>query len=270
MSLPFSIKTQQLDLVCDQAGFSVERPRHVDILKNISFSASQGEFVGVIGPNGSGKSTLLRNIGGLLQPTTGQVTLNSQNVKRIGARGMARLSSFMQQNTALPFAFSALDIVRLGRHPYHTPFSPLSAEDEKLVRQCMAAAGCLELSDHLVNTLSGGERQRVMLARILAQDTPLLLLDEPTASLDIHHANEIFRLTRELADRGKLVIAAMHDLRAAAKYCSRLLLVFEGSVVADGDPEEVLHEGHVTYAFGIQAKTFRNPIGQWDFYVDDI
>lgn len=264
------LNTSPVELVCQGLGFKAGQPAPREILRNVSFRAGSGEFIGIVGPNGAGKSTLLRNLGGLLAPTAGGVSLNGREIRDYKPRDLATLSAYMHQDTVMPFAFLARDVVMLGRHPYSSPLAAFSTEDETYVRQCMLAADCLEEADKLVTTLSGGERQRVMLARALAQDTPLLLLDEPTASLDIRHAGEIFLLARELAEAGKLVIAVMHDLRAAAKYCSRLFLIHEGQLVANGDPEEVLHEGHITYAFDIHARTFRNPAGQWDFYIDDI
>ncbi|HAL74470.1 MAG TPA: ABC transporter ATP-binding protein [Clostridiales bacterium] len=264
------LNTAPVELICDNLGFQAGQPSPRNILRNVSFSARSGEFIGIVGPNGAGKSTLLRNLGGLLRPTAGHAMLNGRDIREYRPRELATFSAYMHQDTVMPFAFLARDVVMLGRHPYSSPLASFSAEDEAYVKKCMLAADCLDQADKLVTTLSGGERQRVMLARVLAQDTPLLLLDEPTASLDIRHAGEIFLLARELAEAGKLIITAMHDLRAAAKYCSRLFLVHEGQLVADGDPEEVLHEGHITYAFEIPAKTFRNPAGQWDFYIDDL
>ena len=264
------LNTTPVELICRDLGFRAGQPSPRDILRKISFSAKSGEFIGIVGPNGAGKSTLLRNLGGLLRPTEGHAALNGKDIRETRPRDLAKMSAYMHQDTVMPFAFLSRDVVMLGRHPYSSPLAAFSADDEKYARQCMIAADCLEQADKLVTTLSGGERQRVMLARVLAQDTPLLLLDEPTASLDIRHSGEIFLLARELAEAGKLIIAAMHDLRAAAKYCSRLFLIHEGQLVADGDPEEVLHEGHITYAFEIPAKTFRNPAGQWDFYIDDL
>jgi iron complex transport system ATP-binding protein len=176
----------------------------------------------------------------------------------------------MHQDTVMPFDFPSREVVLMGRHPYSSSLAAYSAEDYRIVERCLAVAGCLEEADKRVTALSGGERQRVMFARILAQDTPILLLDEPTSSLDIRHANQLFLNVRRLAAAGKLVIAVMHDLRAAAKYCNRLFLIHQGRLVAAGEPEDVLHEGHISYAFGIRAHTFRNPVGHWDYAVDDL
>ena len=264
------LNTTPVSLACKDLGYQVGRECKKTILDKVSFSAHSGEFIGIVGPNGAGKTTLLRALGGLIAPTAGQALIDGRAVQQIHPRELARICSYMHQDTVLPFAFPVRDVVMMGRHPYHSSFAAETPQDIAYVKSCMVAAGCDDDADKLVTVLSGGERQRVMLARILAQDTPLLLLDEPTSSLDIHHANETFLLTRELAEAGKLVVAVMHDLRSAAKYCHRLFLIYQGQLVADGEPEDVLHEGHISYAFGIRANTFKNPLGQWDYYVDDL
>lgn len=270
MSMQMSLNTKPVQLACRELSYKVGPEKELTILNNISFSAQSGEFIGIVGPNGAGKSTLLRQLGGLLRPTAGQVLLNGRPLHAIRTREMAKSCATMHQDTIMPFAFPVRDVVMMGRHPYRSSLAAYSAKDEIYVQQCMEAAGCLAEADKLVTELSGGERQRVMFARILAQDTPLLLLDEPTSSLDIRHAGEVLLVARQLADAGKLVIAVMHDLRAAAKYCSRLLLIHQGQLVAEGDPIDVLHEGHISFAYNIQATTFQNPAGQWDYYVDDL
>ena len=265
-----SLNTSLSHLECRSLGYQVGREKKLTILEKISFEADNSAFIGIVGPNGAGKSTLLRQLGGLIRPTSGQVLLNKSDVRSIKPREYARLCSTMHQDTIMPFDFPVRDVVMMGRHPYSSSLTSFSAQDEKYVDTCMDLAGCSEHADKLVTTLSGGERQRVMFARVLAQDTPMILLDEPTSSLDIHYANEVFLTLRELAQAGKLVIAVMHDLRAAAKYCNRLLLIYEGQLVADGEPEDVLHEGHISYAYGIRARTFRTPWGNWDYDVDDL
>lgn len=265
-----SLNTAPVTLDCREVSYRVGRERPLTILDKISFSACSGEFIGVVGPNGAGKSTLLRQLGGLLRPVSGQVLLNGRPLQQIRPRELARQCAYMHQDTVMPFAFPVREVVLMGRHPYSSSFETYSRQDEDYVDKCLEIAECSNLADKLVTELSGGERQRVMFARILAQNTPLLLLDEPTSSLDIRHAHEIFLLVRQLASAGKLVIAVMHDLRLAAKYCSRLFLIYQGQLVASGDPADVLHEGHISYAFEIRASTFTNPAGQWDYYVDDL
>ena len=270
MIFRLKLNTEPIDLVCQALGYEVGNAPRLKILEDVCFSAKSGEFIGLVGPNGAGKSTLLRQLGGLLRPTAGESRLNGRPVHQIRPQEMARLSTFMHQDTLVPFAFPVRDVVLMGRHPYHSGLSAYTAADEAYVDDCLEAASCQDIADKLITELSAGERQRAMVARALAQDTPLLLLDEPTSSLDIRYANEVYLLARYLASAGKLVIMVMHDLRAAAKYCSRLLLAYKGKLVADGDPEDVLHEGHITYAYDIRATTFQNPAGHWDFFVDDL
>lgn len=263
------LNTQPVHLESLELGYTVGRDNPLTILNSVSFTADSGSFIGIVGPNGAGKTTLLRQLGGLIRPTDGYVLMNGRRVDHYMPREYARLCSYMHQDTVVPFDFPVRDIVMMGRHPYATALAAFSEADQAYTELCMEAAGCLPDADKRVTALSGGERQRVMFARALAQDTPMLLLDEPTSSLDIRHANEVFHVIRHLAAAGKLVIAVMHDLRAAAKYCSRLFLMVHGQLVAAGDPEDVLHEGHISYAFGIRAKTFTTPMGNWDFDVDD-
>jgi iron complex transport system ATP-binding protein len=270
MIFRLKLNTQPVSLECKDLCYQAGSEKKQVILENISFSAKSGEFIGIVGPNGAGKSTLLRQIGGFLKPASGEVSINSRAVPQIPPKEMAHLCTYMHQDTAMPFAFPVRDVVMMGRHPYSSGLSAYSAADAAYVEDCLNAADCQEIAGKLITELSAGERQRVMFARALAQDTPMLLLDEPAASLDIRYANEVHLLARHLAEAGKLVLMVMHDLRAAAKYCSRLSLIYQGKLVADGDPEDVLHEGHITYAYDIRATTFKNPAGQWDYYVDDL
>ncbi len=265
-----SLNVGPVKLECRSLSYQAGREHPVTILKDVDFTAANGEFIGIVGPNGAGKSTLLRQLGSLISPTEGQVLCNGRRVQDYKPRELACLCTYMHQDTVIPFDFPARDIVMMGRHPYSSGIAAYSAGDEAYVGRCMEAAGCVQDADKRVTALSGGERQRIMFARALAQNTPLMLLDEPTSSLDIRYANQVFLLVRELAEAGKLAIAVMHDLRAAAKYCSRLLLICQGRLIAAGDPEEVLHEGHIGYAFGIQARTFQTPSGRWDYEVNDL
>ncbi len=241
------------------------------ILTDVSFSASAGEFVGIVGPNGAGKTTLLRCLAGFL-PAEGQVEVGGPDqpprlVENIPARELARLLCYMHQDTAVSFAFTVREVAAMGRYPWQGRFSAPSAADREKAEEALALAGCRELADRCILELSGGERQRVMLARALAQDTPILLLDEPTASLDIRHALEVFTLCRRLAAQGRCVVAVLHDLRQAASACSRLCLLRGGTVLADGDAASMLTADNLRLAYGVEATVFRNPAGQWDYYV---
>jgi iron complex transport system ATP-binding protein len=252
-------------LSCEGVTYRVGGPNGRAILQDIQFKAKAGEIIGICGPNGAGKSTLLRALGGLIQTESGTIHVNNQPIHKIRPRQLARQVSFLPQDTVVPFDFKARDIVLMGRHPYTSSLAATSDHDLALVERCMAAAECEREADQLVTTLSGGERQRVMVARMLVQDTPIVLLDEMTAAQDIRHASKLLTLARQLAHAGKLVILVLHDLRAAAHFCTRICLMHEGRIVADGNPVEVLHEGHIAYVYGVKARTFTNPFGRWDF-----
>jgi iron complex transport system ATP-binding protein len=264
------LNKQPVQIQCNHLGYSVGRDQALSILKDVSFEAKNGLFIGIVGPNGAGKTTLLRHIGGLIRPTEGEIRYNRRLVHEYKPRDYASRCSYMHQDTIMPFDFPVRDVVMMGRYPYRSALAAFSESDREYVKKCMMIAECEPDAEKHVTALSGGERQRVMFARTLAQNTPLVLLDEPTSSLDIRHANQVFLTLRTMAARGKLVIAVMHDLRAAAKYCHQLFLMFRGQLVAAGEPEDVLHEGHISYAFGIHAHTFKTPIGNWDFDIDNL
>lgn len=237
------------------------------ILRGVDFEAAAGTFTGIVGPNGAGKTTLLRALAGFL-PVKGRVLLDGRDIATLPPRKLARRIAYMHQDTAVPFDFTAAQVAAMGRSPFIGAFAVPSPADPRVIR-AMERAGCAELAGRPVSRLSGGERQRVMLARALAQETPCLLLDEPTASLDIRHACQVFRLCREEAGRGALVAAVLHDLRQAARFCDRLVLMKEGRVLAAGAPGEVLTPAGLREAYGVRAAVFRNPAGEWDFLVED-
>ena len=257
------LSTQQLGFT---VGGTAGQPA-VRIVHDITKSWKPGEFFGICGPNGAGKTTLIRLLGGLLKPTAGSVRLQGNELNRLNPREIARQVAFMHQDTRVPFDFTVREVVLFGRHPYASPLQGHTAADERRAMECLAEVGCQHLAERPANTLSGGERQRIMLARVLAQDTPILLLDEPTASLDIRYSLDVYETCQRLAREGRLVIAVLHDLRAAARYCTRVCLMDGGTIVADGDPEEVLHEGHIAYVYGIKVMTYRNPVGDWDYAI---
>lgn len=261
----FDQKRLHIGIDCQQLTYQVGGTSGRVILSDLNFQAEYGEIIGICGPNGAGKSTFLRALGGLIRPQVGTIRINGQTIEKIKPRHLARQLSFLPQDTTVPFDFRAKEIVLMGRHPYASALSSWSEEDMAIVQRAMVEAECDNEADQLVTTLSGGERQRVMVARLLAQDTPIVLLDEMTASQDIYHSSQLLELAAKLARSGKLVILVLHDLRAAARVCSRVCLMHNGKIVADGDPAEVLHEGHIGYVYGVRVKTFTNPLGQWDY-----
>lgn len=214
------------------------------VLAEFSLALTPGELAGVLGPNGSGKSTLVRALSRTLRPRQGRVLLQEQDLYReCSARQSAQNIAVVPQDAAIAFEFSVREIVRMGRSPHlpRRPFAGETVEDERKVDAALARAGVLDLADRSIITLSGGERQRVLLARALAQDTGIVLLDEPTAHLDLRHQNETLALARSLAhDDGRAVLAVLHDLNLAAAFCDRLVLLHKGRIVADGPPADVL------------------------------
>lgn len=244
-------------LQADQIHYTVNR---ATLLDDVSCALRPGEFVGLIGPNGAGKSTLLKVIGGLLRDGRGAVTLLGQPLRDYRPREIARLVAFVPQSTRLDFSFTAREVVLMGRSPHLKRFEMESEADRDIALRALAAANATHLADRLVNTLSGGEQQRIVLARALAQQPKILLLDEPTSNLDVKHQLDVLTLARRQAHaHGLGVIAAIHDLALAARFCDRLLLLHEGRLVADDVPEAVLLPDRLAEVFGIRAQLYRDP-----------
>lgn len=254
-------------LKTDQLCYSAPAPQgQQKILRSIGLEAFPGELLGLCGPNGAGKSTLLRAIAGLI-PAQGQIELCGKPLRAYPARLIARHIAYMHQDTAVPFGFTVREVVAMGRYPYRGAFGGLSGTDLQAIDSAMALSQCASYADKLITHLSGGERQRVMLARALAQETPILLLDEPASSQDVRLSHQIFALAADLANQGKLVITVAHDLRIAAAHCTRLVLMADGQTVASGIPRQTLTEENLAKAFAIDAHVFDNPAGAWDYYL---
>ena len=229
------------------------------ILNNVSFSVKRGEMIGIIGPNGAGKSTLLKTIRGLLPKQKGSIVLFETDIDALSERDFARNVAYLQQHVDVSFGYTGKELVMAGRYPYLEWWQGESADDETIVRQCMEYTGVWDLADTSVEQVSGGQKQRILLAKVLAQKTPLLFLDEPTTGLDIVYQEEIFRFCETLCKAGKTVIMVAHELNLAAKFCNRLLLVANGGILADGSPEEVLDSGHLSIAYNVPVKVIKNP-----------
>jgi iron complex transport system ATP-binding protein len=213
------------------------------VVRDVTFQLAAGEMVGLLGPNGAGKSTLLRLGAGTLCPARGVVRLHGEDVHRLSRREVARRLAVAPQEFSVQFAYTVRQIVELGRMPHHDLLSMPQREDARAIEAALEAAGVEHLADRVFNDLSGGEKQRVIVALTLAQEAPILLLDEPTAHLDIRYQIEILELLRRLNGERKLtVLAALHDLNLAARYFPRLIL-FRETIVADGPPAHVLDAG---------------------------
>jgi iron complex transport system ATP-binding protein len=230
------------------------------ILNGVNFELGVGEFVGLIGPNGAGKSTLLKVMSGLWPGARGQIELLGHPLHSYRTRDIARLVAHVPQTTSLEFPFTAREVVLMGRSPHLSRFQIESAYDGAVAEDALRTTGALHVADRLANTLSGGEQQRVIIARALAQQPRILLLDEPTSNLDIKHQIGVVQMARALAHEGGLgVIAAIHDLGLAARYCDRLALMVGGYMIADGTPEAVLTPSRLSQAFEIGAQVYRDP-----------
>lgn len=230
------------------------------VLREVSLTAARGQFLGLVGPNGSGKSTLLRALSRVLPPRRGQVLLDGVDIYRMPARHLARRLAVVAQDSAVHFDFSVREVVLMGRAPHLTRFGLEGPRDYAVAEECLELTGVAGLADRSITTLSGGERQRCMIARALAQEPEALLLDEPTAHLDIAHQIEILDLARKLtATRGLATVVVLHDLNLASQYCDHLVLLAEGRVIATGRPQEVVTETHIREAYGAEVQVRLHP-----------
>lgn len=231
----------------------------VPVVSGVDLTVERGSLVGLVGPNGAGKTTVLRAIKGTIATDTGEVRLDGDLASGLSARETGRRVASVPQETSLAFDFQVRHVVEMGRTPHLGRFDGHGPEDERAVREAMEAAGVAQFADRSITAVSGGERQRVLLARALAQGTPSLLLDEPTASLDVNHAVRSVELVRELVDDGRAALAAIHDLDMAARYCDEVVVLANGGVHAAGPPEEVLTAGALRAAFDAETFVGRNP-----------
>ena len=237
--------------------FSVEAKT---LLDGVDVRAERGQFLGLIGPNGAGKSTLLRALSGVLRYQEGAVALEGSDLQSMPARDVAAMLALVPQIAPYTQGFTAFELVVMGRYPHLGRFQVEGEADDRIAWEAMRRTETEQFAARTLDTLSGGERQRVFLARALAQQPRVLLLDEPTSNLDILHQLKILGLVRTLVDDGLTVIAAIHDLNLAARYCDRLVLLSEGQVVTEGPPEEVLTPETIESTFGVRSAIHRDPV----------
>lgn len=232
-----------------------------EVLNNINMNIKPGTFISVIGPNGSGKSTLLKNISTYLKPQKGVILLDSKGIDKLPRKEVSKKISVVPQNISLEFDFKIKDIVMMGRHPYIKKFKGETPEDVKIVEKAMLYTNILTLSDRMFNELSGGEKQRVILARALAQEPKILLLDEPVSHLDLQHQIEILDLIKNMSIKESLtIIAVLHDLNMASSYSDYILMLKEGSIIYEGIPETVLNQENIREVFNINVYINGNPL----------
>jgi iron complex transport system ATP-binding protein len=230
------------------------------ISERLSVSIPDRSFTVIVGPNACGKSTLLRSLSRLLQPSEGHVVLDGADIHSYKAKEVARRVGLLPQSSTAPDGIVVADLVARGRHPYQHLIRQWTAEDERAVAAAMAAATVTDLSGRLVDELSGGQRQRVWVAMALAQDTDILLLDEPTTFLDISHQIELLELFTDLHLAGRTLVAVLHDLNHAARYATHLIAMKDGAVVAEGPPADVMTVELVERVFGLECLVVPDPV----------
>lgn len=229
--------------------FSVEKKR---ILSDVNASFNKGKICAIIGPNGSGKTTLIRLIGRLAEPDSGNISVEGKNLSEYRRKELARKIALLPQGRPVP-NISVSSLVSHGRFPYLDLSRKLTADDRKITERAMEITDTLPLMHRNVSELSGGERQRVYLAMLLAQDTPCVLLDEPTTYLDISHQFAVMEILRYMRSEGKCVAVVLHDLALALKYCDQILLMSEGKPCFFGTPQETVASGSIEQIFGISC-----------------
>jgi iron complex transport system ATP-binding protein len=229
------------------------------VTRGLSVDVPESGFTAIVGPNACGKSTLLRALVRMLKPRAGQVLLDGTEISSLPTKQVARRLGLLPQTSTAPDGITVADLVARGRHPHQSLLRQWSHDDERAVREAMAQTRVDDLAERLVDQLSGGQRQRVWLAMALAQETPLLLLDEPTTFLDIAHQMEVLDLCAELHERGRTLVAVLHDLNHACRYATHLIAMRDGAIVAEGDPAEIVDAALVESVFGLSCQVVPCP-----------
>lgn len=231
------------------------------IIQGFTAQIYKGEFVGLIGPNGTGKSTLIKCVSGLLPITGGRILINGDDNATLSQRERARRMAVVPQSFGIDYDFSTEDIVMMGRNPYLGFRDRESEKDHAIVAEAMAMTRTDQFKGRLFNELSGGEKQRVIIARAIAQQSDLILLDEPTSALDMNHQIAVMELILRLnREQGKTVVAVLHDLNLAARYCDRLIMLENGVASADGTPEEIISENNMQRLYHMKMLIRNNPV----------
>lgn len=229
-----------------------------DILKNLNIDFEENKFYSIIGPNGSGKTTFIKNLSKILEPKKNSILIEDKDIVSYKNKELAKKVSTVPQNTILDFDFSALDIVLMGRSPYISRFQSEKDKDIEIVKNSMEMTNTWHLREKNISSLSGGEQQRVLIARAIAQDTNIILLDEPISHLDLYHQVELLD-TIKFLNRNITVIAILHDLNLAAQYSDYILLMNKGKIIAKGTPEEVVTKRNIKEAYNIDVHLLKNP-----------
>lgn len=237
------------------------------VLSGINFDIDGFKMVGIIGANGSGKTTLLKNISGYLKPHRGSVYIAGKNVSGMNSREKARYIGYVPQDMYSDFEFSCIDIVMMGRTPYLRRFQRETENDLSIVKESMILTDTWDLRDRYINELSGGQRQRVYIARALAQQPKILLLDEPVSHLDIKYQIDILSMLKQLTSKNILVFAVLHDINLTSQFCDIILMMDSGKIISKGTPDEVLTVENIKKVFSIDADVYRNPVSDTPYVI---
>lgn len=225
------------------------------VLDDISITINEGDIIGILGPNGAGKSTLIKLIAGLLKPSSGNVLIEDESIHKISPKQRAKKIAYVPQIISMPFSYTAVEVVLMGR-THNLPLLGLESKgDISAAMDAMSKTDCAHLASRPFDSLSGGERQRVILARAFAQGAKIMLLDEPTAFLDIRHQIEFNSYIREDNDHsGTTIVSAIHDINLASVFCSKIVLLKEGKIIATGTPQETINNELIGLTFGVDVK----------------
>ena len=229
------------------------------IIKEVNIAIYDNEFSVIIGPNGCGKSTLLKTLSRIMQPQCGEIRLDGKDVFRAKPKWVARQLSLLAQGAVITEPLNIYELVSRGRYPYQSFLFQWSTEDERAVQDALKAVDLWPMAQKLVSELSGGQRQRVWFAMTLAQQTPIILLDEPTTYLDIAHQIEMLDLCQRLHQQGKTLVLVLHDINLALRYASRLIMMKEGQIYAEGKPEKIITEQNIKNVFGLPCRIISDP-----------
>jgi len=233
------------------------------VIRDISFSLKEGEFVSILGPNGSGKSSLIKALQSLLKNLSGRITINGQDILALRPRQIAKKVAYVPQIFDFPFEFSVEEIILMGRYIHQGRLSGSSSEDLKIMDEVMDLTHISHLKEKKLAHLSGGERQRVFIARALAQDTPFLFLDEPSSHLDINYQVEIYQILKKLQEkRGKTILTAEHNINLAIPYSQRLIFLKNGGLFAQGTPKEMITKENIKDVFQADVDIRENPLSR--------
>jgi len=230
------------------------------IIEKINLELPKGKITTLLGPNGCGKSTLLKSISKIIEPLNGDITYEGKSINKIDSKYFSTQIALLPQIQPIPEGITVETLISYGRSPYTGFWGKVTQNDKEFMYQVMKDVGVFELKDSYLNELSGGQRQRAWLAMVLAQDTPYILLDEPTTYMDINHQIELMNILRQLNTKGKTIIVVLHDINQASRYCDHLVLLKKGKLIAQGTPKEIITQSILKNVFDIDTQIHNDPV----------